>query len=79
MSNWQKDIKMSKRYQIAKKMSKVKSQTPRPGKKLCNKQFDTMHLHLTYNDVNFDVAYEDHKNWSKHKLNILRIFDDHHM
>ena len=35
---------------------------------------------LVYNDVNFDVTYKGYQSWSRtYFMNILRIFDDHHM
>ena len=35
---------------------------------------------FTYDEVNFDVTYEIHQNWSKIlSIDILRVFEDHHM
>ena len=35
-------------------------------------------MRFTHNDVNFDVKYGSHQNWSKtYFMSILRIFDDH--
>ena len=32
------------------------------------------------NEINFDVTYESHQYWSEtYFINILRIFDDHHV
>ena len=37
-------------------------------------------MRFTHNDVHFDVTYESHQNWlKKYFVNILRIFDDHHV
>ena len=42
------------------------------------KKLDT--IRFTHNNANFDVTYENHQNWLKtYFMNILRIFDDHHM
>ena len=37
-------------------------------------------MRFTHIDVNFDVRYEGHQNWSKIvSINILRVFSDNHL
>ena len=41
-------------------------------------KFDIMRF--THIDVNFDVTYEGHQNWSKIlSMDILRVFGEHHV
>ena len=47
-------------------------------KEIHKKKIDKMKF--TDIDINFDVTYEGHQNWSKIlSMDILRVFSDHHM
>ena len=66
MSTYQKDFKFQK----------VKHLDYGGGSQ--KKSIDT--LRFTQIDVNFDVKYKGHQNWSKIlSMGILRLFGDHHM
>ena len=77
MSKYQKDVKLSKRCQVVKKMSNVKkSKHLDYGGGSQKNLIDTMRF--TDIDINFDVRYEGHQNCPKIlSMNILSVFSDH--
>ena len=79
MSKYQKDVKLSKRCQVVKKMSNVKKIKHLDyGGGSQKNLIDTMRF--TDIDINFDVRYEGHQNCPKIlSMNILSVFSDHHL
>ena len=64
MSSCQKDVKLSKRYQVVKKMSNVKkSNTLTMEEVQTKKKIDIMRF--THIDVNFDITYDGDQKPSK--------------
>ena len=70
---------MSKRCKIVKKISNVKiSNTCTMEKVHKKKSIDIMGF--THIDINFDIRYEGHQNWSKIlSMNNLKVFGGHHI
>ena len=72
---------MSDRCQNVKKMSSCQKDVKKSN--VCtmgevHKKNDTMRF--THIDLNFDVTYEGHQNWSKIlSMHIWRVISDHHI
>ena len=70
MSKICQNIKTDVKWQKVKQMDK--------GGGSQEKIFDT--INFTHNGINFDITYEGHHNRSNiFFMNILRVFDEHHM
>ena len=67
MSKCQKNVELSERCQIVKKMSNVKkSNIYRLCRRFTKKLIDI--IRFTHIDVSFDIKYEGHPNWSNYFL-----------
>ena len=58
LPKYQKDVKLSKRCQVVKKMSNVKKSNTWTMEEVHKKKIDTMRF--TDIDINFDVTYDGH-------------------